>query len=217
MKGSQVVRSVGVGLVLCGAALACTVAVLSIRELRTAQHLLADVRRSKVGELRFESVRALSQRYGGIVYHEDQCRTGECFVRIGVENRALNRLGLVRWTAFGAVFFIEKGRTVHIGTQLISAPRSVNGDGVSTVSVEDDAEDSQYYPAAEGYKVVLTRDRDGRPEKALVHLTPAVDAATRDKALAFNLGCLVRIGGCRDSSELLPTVWAEDHSKGRDK
>ena len=51
------------------------------------------------------------------------------------------------------------------------------------------------------------RDGSGRPWKTTVELTSQVPPAEREKAFAVETRCLVRIRGCRDAAEILPSVW----------
>jgi len=51
------------------------------------------------------------------------------------------------------------------------------------------------------------RDGSGRPWKTVVELTGALPAAEKERAFAIDTKCLVRFGGCRDASQIMPSVW----------
>jgi hypothetical protein len=44
---------------------------------------------------------------------------------------------------------------------------------------------------------------DGRPSKIQAMVSPTATAAERNRLLDFNIGCLSKIGGCKDARELL--------------
>ena len=63
------------------------------------------------------------------------------------------------------------------------------------------------YPDQKPYEVRLRRNHVGRLWRAFVTLSPESSAKEREAAFAFNLNCLSKIGGCKDSRELNPRVW----------
>ena len=52
----------------------------------------------------------------------------------------------------------------------------------------------------------LQRDRAGVPAKVLVMLGSAADESTLAKAFALNANCMVKLGGCKNAQEMLPSV-----------
>ena len=50
-------------------------------------------------------------------------------------------------------------------------------------------------------------DGSGRPWKTTVELTSEVSPAEKEKAFSVDARCLVKIGGCRNAAEILPSVW----------
>lgn len=196
------------------------IAIETVRARRKAERLMAEVRALRVGDSNLDKVYQLVERYNGRVRDGDKCKTAECTVEIIITNQSLSRYHLASWTFFGVTFFIRQGRTVRISLVLESEikdlsyffKRLVYGqeiDFVCVASISDDLEYSKYNQSGERYRVVARRDVENRPERLIVLLSPTVDAVTRDKALAFNLGCLSKLGGCRDASEFLPAVWRE--------
>ncbi|MBZ5722083.1 MAG: hypothetical protein LAO03_17050 [Acidobacteriia bacterium] len=174
------------------------------------------------------AVRLLAQEYGADLPDERSCLVSSCAIKIGITNEELARFSFLPLprAALGVAFFINKGRTVHLGLELLSERRGFsyyfqrliygNADEiVSVASVEDDSNGSEYYDVGDGYKVLFGgQDAGGHPKKVVVHLTPNVDAIKRNEAFDLNLHCLSWIWGCRDASELLPAVWKNAHHPG---
>jgi hypothetical protein len=76
------------------------------------------------------------------------------------------------------------------------------GFGAVVMEAPNDIQDDK------NYVVSHRRDRKGLPESVSVYLTPAATPTARQQAYGFNLDCLARLGGCKDSSELLPSAWS---------
>jgi len=47
----------------------------------------------------------------------------------------------------------------------------------------------------------------------IVEFDARANSEQRDAALALNLGCFARLGGCKDIIDLLPTIWAHTGSE----
>ncbi len=57
------------------------------------------------------------------------------------------------------------------------------------------------------FRVITKRWGDSQPWQAMVLLTPQATPSERKAAFAFNLNCLSKLGGCKDSKDLLPSAW----------
>lgn len=201
---------------------ASMIAVEAVQISRKAERLLAEAREIKVGESNSAQVLQLVKRYHGQARKGVECTPSDCPYDIVITNRSLSRFRLAPYTDFAVSFVIGEGRTIHIDFGLMSqfkgptyySGRLVYGEATSfsfLAQVVDDLEYSQHYASREKYSVAIKRDYEkNRPAVVSVYLTPSADAVTRDKALAFNLGCLSKLGGCRDAGEFLPDVWREN-------
>ncbi len=188
---------------------------------RSAEGLLLEARELRVGDSNSVRVLQLAEKYHGGIRKGVECKPSNCAIDIEIRNRSLSRFHLAPPTSFAVSFFTSQGRSVQISFGMMSTilgptyylRRWFYGEAPSftfAAEVLDDLEKSEFHQSDEKYSALARRDYfQNRPEILIVHLTPKVDLKVRDKALAFNLSCLSKLGGCRDASEFLPVVWRE--------
>jgi hypothetical protein len=167
---------------------------------KNAEALLSELQNIQMGQTGFDEVRAIAMQYSSHVRKGTGiCMPSECNLTLGFENLWLQRLHLAPRTTFGAVLLVRNGRIYYVNTAMTLD----SGDEVisaSTTMVEEDH-------GQPSYSVVTKRGVDNRPWQVIVHLTPRATVSQQQRAFQFNLACLYRLGGCKDSSNLLPSVW----------
>lgn len=184
-------------------ACAVIVAVPAVRTRRRAEAFLSNLRNVELGPQGYEKVRLLWDRF-----HADAaegagtCTPSECILTVNFQNTWLRRLRLATWTEFGATLSVHNGNLYDIraSMKLYSRKRVI---GAETI-LSDQSEG-----AGPPFRIITKRWSDNAPWQAIVQLTSHAAPAEREKAFAFNLGCLDKLGGCRDSSDLLPAVWSD--------
>ena len=200
-------KRVFVGIIAVAAAVVVTLIAATLNTKKDAAALLSELEHVQVGQASFEEVQAIARRFSShVLKGTGSCTPTECNLTLDFENVWLRRLHLAPATTFGAVLLVRSGRvyylgagmTLYLGSEVISA---------STTMFEGD----HRRPA---YSVVTKRGLDNRPWQALIHLTPEATPSQHKVAFLFNLGCLDKIGGCKDSSDLLPMVWQRGEDSG---
>jgi len=104
--------------------------------------------------------------------------------------------GKVRQCLASKAPYINAAMALYSAEQVISAS--------TTLSEEEHGQSA--------YNIVTKRGVGNQPWQAIVHLTPQATPSERRAAFSFNLNCLDKLGGCKDSSDLLPSVWRETKS-----
>jgi hypothetical protein len=183
-------------------AVVCT-AILSAATMNTkreAQALLSELQAISIGSASFDEVQRIASRFRSRTTEGVQpCSPDECDLRISFENSWLRRLHLATPTTFGVVLLVRNGRlyyvnaamTLYSGDQVISASTTLSDEG----------------RGQSAYRIVAKRGVGNQPWQAIVHLTPNATLDERRAGFSFNLSCLDKLGGCKDSSDLLPSAW----------
>jgi hypothetical protein len=195
----------GITAVVAAFAVALIAATLNTK--RNAEALLSELEHVQVGQAGSEEVQAIATRFSShVLKGSGSCTPTECNLTLGFENAWLRRLHLAPATTFGAVLLVRSGRVYYLNAAMALYSRSEVISASTTLSEEDYAQ-----PA---YSVVTRRGLDNHPWQALVHLTPEATASQHKLAFLFNLACLDKIGGCKDSSDLLPMIWRQGQASG---
>jgi hypothetical protein len=188
--------------VVCGAiAGAATIATR-----RQAEAFLSELRSTQLGAGGYERVKKIATRFRkGVAESGGTCSPSECSLTVSFENTCLRRLHLATWTKFGGTLLVRNGQLYHISTgmTLYTRERVI---GAETILSE------QSEGGSPQFRVITKRWTDNQPWQAVVQLTPQATSSERETAFAFNLSCLDKLGGCKDSSDLLPSVWRETNS-----
>lgn len=177
-----------------------------------AVNLLRALAPVRVNQTAFNRVEKLAASYG----HDAACVSDNCLFQF--QNQWLHRLHLAPLTEFtvmlqraGDASDPGGGTVGAIDMAMLVTRRGADApapDGpIATALVFD-----RPVPGPDGpYDASITFEPDGRPDRTVVMLSPASTARERTRARAFNLRCLTRIGGCKTSRDLLPSVWQGAH------
>jgi hypothetical protein len=176
---------------------------------KSAEALLSDLRRMKVGEATLADVQQLARTHSRFLNKGDPFRLDE-WLRFsflydnydGDDNYVLQRIRLWRldlWRfhlapedcAFSVIVDVHRDRLERITMGLSSdvMPR--------TFSATVDDEVPEISPHSQSYV------EGALPQQISIYIKPNATPAQREYAYSFNLKCMDKIGGCRDKSELL--------------
>ena len=98
---------------------------------------------------------------------------------------------------------------------------TVNGDPQKTVNQDDFSHQlfckkaAKFIPFDTPVSLAVVNP-DGTTREmwnGIVEFDARANSEQRDAALALNLGCFARLGGCKDIIDLLPTIWAHTGSE----
>lgn len=166
---------------------------------RRAADCLRDALSLKVGGSTMADAQAFISRYGGGVQAGQECTWQACVLEVRFRNTPLYLLRIARPTEFVVGLKLEHG---------VLTNRDVNMAATNRYSYfYASATDSLFYPEGRANTILRRRGFDKRPAELVVFLGPTSDQSLRQAAYSFNLGCLNKIGGCRDSREFLPNAW----------
>lgn len=172
-----------------------------------ATRLLRQLRAVEVNQTSFHAVEALARQYTPAA----ACVGDNCLFQF--QNLWLHWLRLAPRTEFtvmvrraGSPDDPGGGRVGMLDMAMLvsqdAGPSNAGGAIASALVFDEMAGDGM--PT---YQASITFTSAGQPGRTVVRLSPRAKASQRREARAFNLGCLTRIGGCRTSRQLLPTVW----------
>jgi len=218
VKVRRVIK-IGLALLTILAALCAIAAVVAVRSSRKTEHeaqmFLQEFVSLHLGQSTFEDARQVADRYGDRLWVGDAfyghalrlpgagglppgCSADHCDYLFEFQNTWLHRLHLARFTSFGAEIKIRNGLVVIRSIEFLV----VRGQLIFFAAVVEDSTDK------------LRRPLPSRRLKAktIIWLTAESTAAERQQSFAFNLECLSKIGGCKDSFELLPGPWPDDNA-----
>ncbi len=168
---------------------------------RNAQAFLDDLKSLRVGKSSFAEVKHVSEVYPDVWKKADCKPNQDCALDFAIENTWLHRLRLVPWTKFQGTLYIRDGTLTRMGI-ILAANTGNFGFAAVVVETPSDIQDQK------SYVIRHRRNQRGLPENVSIYLTPTSTATERQLAYSFNLTCLARFGGCKDSSELLPSAWS---------
>jgi hypothetical protein len=156
---------------------------------------LSNVRRLRVGQSTYDDVVAIETRYKSqSSFYGDRCDRDLCDVDSLFGNKWLYELGLVPGAMFTGGLRVRRGILTRISVSVDSNPRY----NATTEEIPADPGVSPYefhgrsYVESETYAFIWVR------------ITTAASEEERQKAYAFNLACLTKLGGCKDANEILP-------------
>lgn len=134
------------------------------------------------------------------------CSPRECSVRVIFENTWLRKLHLATWTSFATNLMVRDGQLYYVSTgmKLYTRDRVIGAESTLMEPREG---------WLEPFRVVTQGDDSRPPSVIIVHFTPQATQSEREAAFAFNLSCLDELGGCKHSSDLLPSVWRDNREQ----
>lgn len=192
--------------VLCGV----VIAVATLNTTRQARAFLLELKGIQLGPGGYNDVRALATRFRHYVKDgSNECTQNECSLTLMFENTWLRKLHLATPTNFGSILLVRNGSLYYIN----AAMTLYSGERV--ISANTDLTENGHQSSS--YSIDTKRWDDNQPWQAIIHLTPEATTAQREAAFSFNLACLSKLVGCRDSSDLLPPAWHDDQSKARNQ
>ena len=130
-----------------------------------------------------------------------------CTYEADVSNRAISWLPLLPYTEMNVWFTVDRGQLVMTMLDYRSALKEPKISPV--VHVQQDI-------CSRGCGVrfdVNPHGRDKQMWNGLVEFNPRATEAEKEAALALDLTCFYRVGGCKSISELLPTIWERTGTK----
>ena len=192
----KVLMTLGAAALLLSLLLVCALG-QAYRARARGNAFLSDLRQLRVGQSMLDDVLRIKTKYQGRSWSEDKvCGQDQCIVNFSFDNKWLYRFGLVPGTGFIGGLTVSKGILVRIDLALQSNPK------FDAIMDEIPAE-----PNVPAY-TVGGKELVSRPAYSYVwaHITSAASQDERDRVYAFNLKCLTKLGGRKDSNELLPIL-----------
>jgi hypothetical protein len=188
-------------LVLCAALLATvawTVYPLYIR--REANSALADVQTLALASDRSATFVSLRQKYGSRLKQLEGCTPSNCSYELVVSNHLLSKFSLLPYTELNTRYDLWNG---SIQTVMVEYRSAQSNKTSPVVHVQIDLCTK---PCSSFYVhpwAVSTPER----WNGIVEMSNDTTPELRQAALSMDAGCLARIGGCSDISQLLPGIW----------
>lgn len=145
----------------------------------------------------FESLR---RKYGSKLYPLEGCTQHFCQYEMNLSNGSISKLRVVPYAEMNVWFTVYKGSLQEAMLEYRTALTSPNSPVVHV----------QQGMCAHGCGVRFDVNPHGTTQQmwnGLVEFDTRATPQQRDAALAINLACLARIGGCKDIIDLLPTMW----------
>lgn len=158
---------------------------------------LSDARNLRVGQSTYEDVLRIRAKYRSRSLNDlGSCDQNSCETGFSGGNKWLYHLGLVPGAVFIGGLTVRQGVLVKISATYACNPgydanteETVGGSPVSAYEVRH-----KQAVSALVYKSIW------------VHITSAATPAQRERAYAYNLSCLTKLGGCKDANEILPLL-----------
>ena len=144
------------------------------------------------------SFELLRRKYGSKL-HAIGCEQQLCQYEMSLSNASISRLYVVPYTEMNVWFTMYNGSLQVAMLEYRTALKAKNS---PVVHVQQDVD-----PCCGVSFDVNPHGTTQQMWNGLVEISAKATPEQRDAALALNLECLTRIGGCRDIIDLLPTLW----------
>lgn len=165
---------------------------------KAAEALLGDVRHLRAGESTFSDARNFSSKYARYLsVDSSSCSQMSCNFSFSFDNRWLHNIRFTAYTLFTCQIVVTSDRVTWMELMMAT-------DAGSRVFIEQFPSAGRLAPYKSGGKMTTSA-----PWHAIlidVQFTPDASTSLKENALAFNLPCLTKLGGCRYSEEMLPQV-----------
>lgn len=181
-------------------ALTALSAFLTYREARVRLNELRELGLSKDPTAGFES---LKRTYGTRLRPTEGCAQRFCQYELSFSNQAISRLRLVPYTEMTTWYTVYNG---SLEFAMLEYRVALAGPNSPVVHVQEGM-------CAKGCGVRFDVNPHGKSQQlwnGIVEFDTRATPRERNAALGLNLVCLARIGGCRNITELLPTVWTQN-------
>jgi hypothetical protein len=151
----------------------------------------------RVGQSTYDDILRIQtnyKRYSSI--EGNGCNRDICIIDFSFDNKLLCHFGLVPGAMFLGRLTVEKGTLVGISLSIVANPQlhAAMDERRADPSVSAYEVGGKYFIPRPAYSYVWA------------HITSAASADERERVYAFNLRCLTKLGGCKDSNELLPIL-----------
>jgi hypothetical protein len=192
-------------LVVIGALLivAASVFVLGsvMRTRREAMMVIEELKELSLSSRPNDAFDAFQWKYGPSRFkHSEACTFHFCTYEVGISNNAIAKLHLAPYTEMKTWFTVDKGQLV---LALVEYRIALKGPHSPVVHVQQGI-------CAHGCGARFDVNPHGIDKQlwnGLVEVNPRATQTERDAALALNVNCFHRIGGCKDIADLLPAIW----------
>jgi hypothetical protein len=149
------------------------------------------------------SFKRLRQKYAAQIHRLEPCTPDGCEYEMTFSNEVFSRLRVIPYTEMNLVFYEYQGAFRSVTLDYRAA---LTGRKSPTVHIEQGS-----FAKGCGTRFdVSPHGTSGQLWSGLVSYDQRATAQQRDAALALNLTCLVRVGGCKDIADLLPTMWSHE-------
>jgi hypothetical protein len=171
---------------------------------QTAENFIQDLRNLDSAADPTSYFRALQRKYGNR-FKGEKCAADECFDRIVLDNRYLSVFHLVPKSEIRVGFILEHGTLESFFMEYTSEIFKENSPIVNFQEVFHVYESSDYF-------FINPHGRDSmETTNGIVDFARISTPKQKEAALALNLTCMTAFHGCKDISELLPTIWKSAH------
>jgi len=158
---------------------------------------------SKNPTARFE---ALQRKYGSKLRALEGCTQHFCQYEIDLSNHRVAALRIVPYTEMNIWFTFYEG-SLHLA--MLEYRTALSGPNSPVVHVQQGM-------CSPGCGVRFDVNPHGTTQQmwnGIVEFDTRANPEERDAALALNLTCFFRLGGCKDLVDLLPAMWAHTRSE----
>lgn len=146
---------------------------------------------------------SLRHKYGSKLHPIEGCTEQLCQYEMSLSNRSISTLRIAPYTEMNVWFTVYEG---SLQWAMLEYRTALRGPNSPVVHVQEGM-------CAHGCGVRFDVNPHGTTQQmwnGLVSFDTRATPQQRDAALAINLQCLARIGGCKDIIDLLPTVWTHN-------
>jgi hypothetical protein len=177
-----------------------------------AGRILNEVRVEHWSSVNFEKAREISERYGGqpgILGRQNvPCSASSCRFDIAVSNFPMDYLRLAPKTGFHVSIHVRNNRVTAVSSDLLSTILGGSPPQLAPLGADVIEDIEQTDPSAPAFRLTLDTDSVSGASTINVALNALATAEERKAAYDFNLGCLTKLGGCKQAGDFLPRAAA---------
>lgn len=195
------IRKVTIGLAILFAGSCAFVCVSAYRAYRTAKERLEEFKELGLSKNPTAQFEALRRKHGPDLRPLEGCTQRLCEYEIDLSNNAVAALRIVPYTEMNIWFTVYEGSLQFAMLEYRTALKEPHSPVVHV----------QQGMCSHGCGVRFDVNPHGTTRQmwnGLVEFDTRASREQRDAALALNLRCFARLGGCKDIIDLMPTMWA---------
>jgi hypothetical protein len=173
---------------------------------RTAKERLREFKELGLSKKPTAQFEVLRRKYGSKLHPLEGCNQHLCQYEVDLSNRSIAALRLVPYTKMNIWFTVYEG---SLQVVLLEYRTALKGRNSPVVHIQQGV-------CSHGCGVrfdVNPHGTTGQMWNGLVEFDARADSEQRDAALALNLSCFLKVGGCKDIVDLLPSMWARTGSE----